>query len=269
VSGERLDLYFRKHILGPLEMVDTGFTLTPAQRAREASAHRRKPDGALVAEPLELPSNPTHFSGGGKRFAVNSLEYRVIAEWIAAGTPPPSDSDVQITGLEVYPASAILKPEGDQQLVVRAKYANGQVRDVTRWVKFSSSDEGVATVDDSGYVKMTGFGEAAVTLYYQSKVLYARLAVPYANKIDPAIYTKFQRNNFIDDLVIAKLKALNIAPSAPAADSAFIRRAYLDAARGSNATFFYVRRFVLPAGGPDEYVPVTLRGTLFPQFGPE
>src|SRR6266446_7351652 len=98
--------------------------------------------------------------GGGKRFAVNSLEYRVIAEWIAAGAPPPSDSDVQITGLEVYPSSAILKPEGDQQLVVRAKHADGQIRDVTRWVKFSSSDEGVATVDDSGYVKMTGFGEA-------------------------------------------------------------------------------------------------------------
>lgn len=37
------------------------------------------------------------------------------------------------------------------------------------------------------------------------------------------------------------------------------RRAYLDAARGSTATFYYVRRFVLPAGGPDEYVPVTLR----------
>jgi CubicO group peptidase (beta-lactamase class C family) len=69
VSGERLDLYFRKHILGPLEMVDTGFTLTPAQRAREASAHRRKPDGALVAEPLEKPSNPTHFSGGGSIYS--------------------------------------------------------------------------------------------------------------------------------------------------------------------------------------------------------
>jgi len=37
------------------------------------------------------------------------------------------------------------------------------------------------------------------------------------------------------------------------------RRAYLDAVRGSTATFFYVRRFILPAGGPDEYVPVTLR----------
>ena len=37
------------------------------------------------------------------------------------------------------------------------------------------------------------------------------------------------------------------------------RRAYLDAVRGATSTFFYVRRFVDPNGGPDEYVPVTLR----------
>jgi hypothetical protein len=36
------------------------------------------------------------------------------------------------------------------------------------------------------------------------------------------------------------------------------RRAYLDAARGSASTFFYVRRFVSD-GSPDQYVPVTLR----------
>src|SRR2546430_11812996 len=113
----------------------------------------------------------------------------------------PHGGDAQVTSLEFLTAAARLTPGAEQQLVVRAKYADGQVRDVTRWVKFSSSDEGVATVDDSGYVKMTGFGEAAVTLYYQSKVLYARLGVPYPNKIDPAIYTKFQRNNFIDELV--------------------------------------------------------------------
>jgi hypothetical protein len=37
------------------------------------------------------------------------------------------------------------------------------------------------------------------------------------------------------------------------------RRAYLDAAGGAPATFFYVRRFVSTVGGPDEFVPVTLR----------
>src|SRR5260370_3845406 len=138
--------------------------------------------------------------GGGKRFAVNSLEYRVIAEWIAAGTPPPSDNDPQVVGLEVYPASAILKPEGQHPFLVPANYSTRHIRDVASWGKMSSSGEGVATADDSGHVKMTGFGEAAVTLYYQSKVLYSRLSVPYPNKIDPVVYTKFQRNNFIDDL---------------------------------------------------------------------
>lgn len=37
------------------------------------------------------------------------------------------------------------------------------------------------------------------------------------------------------------------------------RRAYLDAASGNEATFFYVRRFVSTTGGADEYVPLTIR----------
>jgi hypothetical protein len=37
------------------------------------------------------------------------------------------------------------------------------------------------------------------------------------------------------------------------------RRAYQAAEAGSNSAFFYVRRFVNPSGGPDEFVPVTCR----------
>ncbi len=70
ISGDPLDVYFRKHILDPLGMNDTAFVITPQQRAREASTHRRGPDGALAAEPLEKPppprpSAPRMFSGGG------------------------------------------------------------------------------------------------------------------------------------------------------------------------------------------------------------
>jgi hypothetical protein len=168
--------------------------------------------------------------GGGKRFDAGSMEYRIIGEWIAAGAPPPAENDVRITGLEVFPASTTLKTGDKQQLVVRAKYSDGTAADVTRWVKFSSSDEGVATVDDDGLVTMTGSGEAAITLWYQSRVLYARLSVPYPHQVDPALYTKFERRNFIDELAAAKWKALNIAPSNPAPDFIFIRRAFLDTA---------------------------------------
>jgi Protein of unknown function (DUF1549)/Protein of unknown function (DUF1553)/Bacterial Ig-like domain (group 2) len=168
--------------------------------------------------------------GGGRRFDAKSLEYKILSGWIAEGMPRPHDDDPQVTGLEVLPAAARLAPGAEQQLVVRAKYSDGQVRDVTRWVKFSSSDEGVASVDDLGHVKMNGTGEAAITLWYSSRVLYARVTVPYANKVDAAAYEKFPRHNYIDDLVLDKLKTLNIAPSPVCDDSTFIRRAYLDAA---------------------------------------
>ena len=198
-------------------------TLTRSSAGRRVSLLQPAHSLILLKPTMAIPH------GGGKRFEANSLEYRVIAEWIAAGAPAPADSDATVTGLEVFPASAALKPGAEQQLVVRARYSSGEVKDVTRWVKFSSSDEGVATVDDFGHVKMSGAGETAITLYYSSRVLYSRLSVPYQTPIDPTVYTSFKRNNYIDDLVLAKLQKLRLAPSAPANDSAFIRRVYLDA----------------------------------------
>ena len=70
VSGDPLDVYFRKNIFDPLGMNDTGFVLSQQQYARQASAHRRGPDGSLTAEPLEPMAKPQasalrRFSGGG------------------------------------------------------------------------------------------------------------------------------------------------------------------------------------------------------------
>ena len=65
ISGEPLDVYFRKHILDPLGMNDTAFVISPQQRAREASAHRRRPDGSLTPQPTERQSARQSFSGGG------------------------------------------------------------------------------------------------------------------------------------------------------------------------------------------------------------
>jgi hypothetical protein len=166
--------------------------------------------------------------GGGKRFGTESLEYRVIAEWIAAGAPPPSPNDTIVTGLEVYPRRAILAPGTRQQLVVRAKYSDGRDEDVTRWVKYSSTNEGAALVDDNGLVKMTGRGEAAIPLWYASKVLYARVTVPFEQT--SAVDSDFKPANLIDEHTSAKWKSLGLAPSRRATEEAFLRRVYLDAA---------------------------------------
>ncbi len=65
--------------------------------------------------------------GGGARFANDSLEYRVLAEWIAAGTPRPSASDAKIQSLSVFPDSARLRPGDQQAILVRAAYSDGRI----------------------------------------------------------------------------------------------------------------------------------------------
>ena len=65
VSGQTLDRYFHDNITGPLGMHDTGYAITDAQRARQASLHLRKGDGTLVARPLVKQAEPQEFSGGG------------------------------------------------------------------------------------------------------------------------------------------------------------------------------------------------------------
>ena len=185
--------------------------------------------------------------GGGLRFRAGSPDYQVIAEWIAAGTPPPTDRDPAMTRLEVIPANTVLRPNGEQQVLVRAHFSDGHIEDVTRWAKYSSADAGVATVEDDGRVKMVGYCEAAITVWYLSKVAYARVGVPFQNRINPQVFRAARRNNFIDELVLKKLETLRIAPSEPASDQEFIRRAYLDAA-GMLPTPAEVERFISDKG---------------------
>jgi hypothetical protein len=167
---------------------------------------------------------------GGRRFAVDSPEYAVISSWIAAGAPPPRESDARIEGLEVTPPSRTLGQGQEVQLTVRARFSDGAVEDVTRWAAFTSGDQTVAAVDDTGRVTAQGHGETAINVAYLSRVGHTRVAVPFPHAPDEAVFAAAPRHNFIDDLVTAKLKQLRIPPSAPASDAAFLRRAYLDAA---------------------------------------
>src|SRR5579862_5055973 len=84
ISGEPLDVYFRKHLLDPLGMTDTAFVITPQQRAREASVHRRGPNGVLTAEPLEQSSPRQTFSGGGGIYST-APDYLAFLRALLAG----------------------------------------------------------------------------------------------------------------------------------------------------------------------------------------
>ena len=165
---------------------------------------------------------------GGRRFAPDSIEYRVLAEWIAAGGPPPAESDPRVDHLEILPAGAVLKPGASQQLITLAHFSDGHVEDVTRWAKYTATNQSVAEVDDFGQVKVMGFGEGAITAWYLSKVVIATITSPFENVVSPETFARAPRRNFIDELVLAKLESLRIPPSPPASDEEFLRRAFLD-----------------------------------------
>jgi len=165
---------------------------------------------------------------GGKKFDADSVEYRVLSEWIAAGTPGPKTEDARIERIEILPEHVILKPDASQQLIVRAYFSDGHTEDVTRWVKYSAANASVATVDDNGKAQVVGNGAGAITAWYLSRIAIATVTVPYTNSVPGEVFANAPRRNFIDELVTEKLQSLNLPPSPRSTDQEFIRRAFLD-----------------------------------------
>lgn len=165
--------------------------------------------------------------GGGRKLAVEDPSYDVLKGWIAEGLKvDPADAPT-CEKVEVYPRDRVLNwPAHTQQISVIAHFSDGTVRDVTPLAVFSSSDEGVATVDESGFVAASGRGETAILVRYLEKMETAYLMflkdVPGFARNDPA------SRNYVDEAVFSKLQTLQILPSEPCSDSEFLRRVYLD-----------------------------------------
>ena len=200
------------------------FVLTRQALGRRVD--RNEPARSLML----LKPTQTVSHGGGQKIEPNSADYHLLADWIAAGASGPRADDPRIQRLEVLPAAAVLKPKDMLQVVVRAWYSDGHAEDVTRWAKFNSSEDLVATVDADGKVKVAGYGEAAITVWYSNLVAANRIASPSANTLDPKIFASAARHNFIDGFVLQKLESLRLPPSPLCSDAEFLRRAYLDAA---------------------------------------
>lgn len=194
---------------------------------RQARGRRVVPSDPGRSLILTKPSGAIPHKGG-LRFEVDSLEYRAIAEWIAAGHPAPTEADARLKQLEILPTASQQKKGANQQMVVRAHFSDGHVEDVTRWCKFTSANATVASVDDQGLVKIIGSGEGAISAWYLSQNVIATVSSPYETSVDAAAFANAERSNFIDEHVLAKLKSLNIPPSPRCSDSEFLRRAFLD-----------------------------------------
>jgi hypothetical protein len=165
---------------------------------------------------------------GGKKLEVGSADYNLLAEWIAAGAPNSSPDERKLVAVIVSPPESRLEPGKTQQLTVTAKYSDNTERDVTKWAKFTSADETLASVSTNGLVNVNGHGQGAITVWFSSKVSTARLVSPYQHPVTDAVYAAESTSNLIDAEVISQLQKLKLKPSPLANDNAFIRRAYLD-----------------------------------------
>ena len=121
--------------------------------------------------------------GGGKLLETDSLDYRILADWIAGGARGPAPDDPMIERLEVHPSQAMLRPGDRHRLVVRAFFSDGRTEDVTRWGKYTSSDASVARVGEDGMVETAGHGEATLSVWYLDRIASARISVPFAGQL--------------------------------------------------------------------------------------
>lgn len=185
---------------------------------------------------------------GGKRIDVDSLHYRVLAEWIADGAPAPNEDDARLQRLEILPDQVTLKKGERQPFIVRGHYSDGRVEDVTQWAKFTSANEAVATVEENGTATVIGPGEGAISAWFGSQIVIARITSPFEQSISPEAFVLAGRRNFIDELVLKQLRRLNLNPSPTCKDEVFVRRVFLDTI-GTLPTSLEVREF-LADGSP-------------------
>jgi hypothetical protein len=201
----------------------------------EARGRRLFP-GAPDRSLLLLKATGTTPHGGGRRTGKASEEYEVLRRWIADGAVPPSADDPVVERLELSPQEKVLSNETKQPLLVRAHLSDGTSRDVTRRALYESNEPEIASVDSLGVVETHGqAGLFSVMVRFGGKIATFHAAIPLqTNEEDRAevevelAQLATRLDSQVDRLLIRQWRRLGIAPSQPADDATFVRRASLD-----------------------------------------
>jgi len=163
---------------------------------------------------------------GGRRFKPDSEYYNTLLRWIQAGAPDDAANVPQVTGISLVPDKVVFQPKDKPRaLQVVAKYSDGTTRTVNNLALYLTNNKTTADIDTEGLVTPGKHGDTFVFARFAKYTTGAEIIVLPPGKFK---WPKTPSNNYIDDLVYAKLKDLRILPSALAPDEEFLRRAYLD-----------------------------------------
>lgn len=194
-----------------------------AKEARGRRIFAASPDDSLFLS--KAAGKVPH--GGGRKLNPVGNDYRVLRQWIAAGTPASAPDVPRVTKLKLALADRILRPGQSQQLAVIAEYSDGSTRDVTRQSEFASNLDVVAAVDADGFVTAgRQSGEAAIMARHMGFVAVFLAIVPHGEPL--AAIPDFPTTTEIDRLAVAKWKKLGLKPSPLADDATFLRRLTID-----------------------------------------
>ncbi len=163
---------------------------------------------------------------GGRRFRGTEPAYGVLRQWIVEGTRV-GDKPGTVARLEILPGTRSLHTSSPQlQLLARAHFADGSVRDVTHLTVFTTSDPEASSVSDDGLVEFQQTAEVAVLSRYLGEMVSVRLTYV---RLDPAFTAeKRAEENYVDRFVFSKQRQLQLKAAPTASDGVYIRRVYLD-----------------------------------------
>ena len=164
--------------------------------------------------------------GGGVRMERRDAVYESLLGWIREGARSDLALPVQVTSVSVFPKQVVTGAGCPQQLQVVAAYSDGTTRDVTRLAVYTTNDERVAEVDETGLVTPAALGETAVLVRFER--LFDVAGAVVLGEVEGFVAAEVPTDNPVDQHVIAKLNALRMTASEPAGDAEFLRRAYLD-----------------------------------------
>ena len=190
-----------------------------------SSEKRANPSNPGVSKLLRKPTLLEKHEGD-KRFDLESEEYRILHDWLKLGAKNDIDSAPQLESIRIIPSSVLLSaPNKKINLQVKAKFSNGEEKDVSQWAVYESSNLG-AEVSAGGELEFSQPGETTVFVRYMGGRASMRAALIKAN--DNYKWKGPSPKNEIDHYVFSKLKLFNQNPSAVSDDLTFLRRVSLD-----------------------------------------